>query len=123
MSMFSQHLALATIGAAVSASMSMSAFGQADAPGGSPAAAGKTIADVTHGEVDAYRSACGGFFVPEVWVGDLVRPGHLLGRVLAPIGGEQILEVRAERTGVVMTCRAYPMVHAQELLVRIAVTG
>jgi hypothetical protein len=31
--------------------------------------------------------------------------------------------VRAERTGVVMTVRAYPLVHAEELLVRIAVTG
>jgi uncharacterized protein len=88
-----------------------------------PIGAGRTVADVTHTEVEAHRSACGGFFVPEVWVGDLVRPGHLLGRVLAPIGGEQILEVRAERTGVVMTVRAYPLVHAEELLVRIAVTG
>ena len=40
----------------------------------------------------------------------------------SPVGGEQLDEVRALCTGVVMTVRAYPMIHAQELLVRVAGT-
>jgi predicted deacylase len=81
-----------------------------------------TMADVTHAEVEVHRADCGGFFVAEVHVGDLVRPGHLLGYLQSPIGGERLSEVRARRVGVVMTMRAYPMVHAQELLVRVAGT-
>jgi len=38
------------------------------------------------------------------------------------LGGERLDEVRAACTGVVMTIRAYPMIHAQELLVRVAGT-
>ncbi len=78
--------------------------------------------DVTHAEVEAHRASCGGFFVAEVRVGDLVKPGHLLGYIQSPIGGERLDEVRAACTGVVMTIRAYPMIHAQELLVRVAGT-
>lgn len=80
-----------------------------------------TVADVTHADIETHRASCGGFFVPEVRVGDRVRPGHLLGYLQSPIGGERLNEVRAGRRGVVMTLRANPLVHAQELLVRIAV--
>ena len=81
-----------------------------------------TIADVTRSEVETHRADHGGFFVPEVRVGVNVEPGHLLGYVQAPIGGDRLSEVRAQRSGVVMTVRAWPMVHAQELLVRVAGT-
>jgi predicted deacylase len=84
---------------------------------------GETIADVTHTEIDTYRAACGGFFVPEVRVGDMVSPGHLLGYLQGPVGGDRLAEIRALRSGVVMTLRAYPMVHAQELLTRVASTA
>jgi len=80
------------------------------------------IADVTHAQVEIHRAAVGGFFVPEVKVGQRVRTGHLLGHLQSPISGEHLSEIRAGRDGVVMTLRAYPMVHAQELLVRIAGT-
>jgi len=80
----------------------------------------RIMADVTHAEVETHRASCGGFFVAEVRVGDSVKPGHLLGYIQSPIGGERLDEVRAGRTGIVMTVRAYPMIHAQELLVRVA---
>lgn len=83
-------------------------------------AEGHTLADVTHAEVETHRSLSGGFFVPEVRVGDRVEAGHLLGRVHNPVGGEHLGEVRAGRRGVVLTVRAYPLVHSQELLVRVA---
>ncbi|MEL6349264.1 MAG: succinylglutamate desuccinylase/aspartoacylase family protein [Myxococcota bacterium] len=81
-----------------------------------------TIADVSHAGVEAHRAPCGGFFVPEVRVGDRVGPGHLLGYIQAPVGGERLTEIRAGRRGVVMTLRATPLVHSQELLVRVAST-
>jgi len=81
-----------------------------------------TLADVTHNEVETHRAPCGGFFVPEVKVGQRVRAGHLLGYLQSPIGGDRLGEVRASRAGVVLSLRAYPMVHSQELLVRVAWT-
>ena len=76
--------------------------------------------EVTKREIEVHRAACGAFFVPEVRVGEQVQKGRLLGYLQSPIGGERIYEVRAERRGIVMTLRANPLVHAQELLVRIA---
>ena len=89
----------------------------------SDAGKGEIVADVTRSQVETHRAPYGGFFVPEVRVGTRVKAGHLLGRLQLPIGGERIGEVRAQRSGVVMTVRAWPMVHAQELLVRVAETS
>ena len=83
---------------------------------------GTTVADVTRADIESHRAPCCGFFVPEVRVGHPVKPGHLLGYLQAPIGGDRLGELRAQRAGVVMTVRAWPMVHAQELLVRVAHT-
>jgi predicted deacylase len=71
-------------------------------------------------QVQDYRSLSGGFFVPEVRTGERVAPGQLLGVVRSPLGGEPIEDVRASRAGIVLALRVYPMVHAQELLVRVA---
>lgn len=79
-----------------------------------------TIADVTHSQVETHRAEVGGFFVPDVKVGQLVKAGHLLGHLQAPVGGEHLAEIRSGRNGIVMSLRAYPMVHSQELLVRVA---
>ena len=79
-----------------------------------------TVADVAHADIDTHRAPCGGFFISEVRVGDNVKGGHLLGYLQAPVGGDRLGEIRAEHNGVVMTLRANPLVHAQELLVRVA---
>jgi predicted deacylase len=55
-----------------------------------------------------------------VRAGDRVKPGHLLGKVTEVIGGNLLEEIRADRTGIVVTLRTYPIVHARELLVRVA---
>ncbi|MBM75454.1 MAG: hypothetical protein CMK59_08625 [Proteobacteria bacterium] len=78
--------------------------------------------DISSENISSYRADVGGFFVPEVRVGQKVQSGHLLGYIGAPIGGDRLDEIRAQRKGVVMTLRANPMVHAQELLIRIAET-
>jgi predicted deacylase len=82
----------------------------------------ETVADVTRAHIGVHRAPTGGFFVPEVRVGARVKPGHLLGYLQMPIGGDRIGELRARRGGVVVTVRAWPMVYAQELLVRVAGT-
>ncbi|MFN7147358.1 MAG: hypothetical protein ACK4YP_26555, partial [Myxococcota bacterium] len=60
------------------------------------------------------------FFVPEVHTGERVVPGKLLGVVRSPLGGEPVEDIRATKAGMVLALRVYPMVHAQELVVRIA---
>lgn len=72
------------------------------------------------GETRQYRSGSGGFFVPEVRAGDRVAPRQLLGWVRQPIGGEPIEAVHAEKSGIVLGIRVYPLVLARELLVRVA---
>ncbi len=76
--------------------------------------------DTTRQGVRYHYSDVGGFWVPEVRVGDRVAPGHLLGAVTEVVGGQRVEAVRAERAGIVMSMRAYPVVHARELLVRVA---
>lgn len=71
-------------------------------------------------EVRDYRSNAGGFFVPEVRPGERVPTGKLLGLIRAPLGGEPIESITASRPGMVIATRVYPLVHAQELVVRIA---
>jgi len=79
---------------------------------------GSASHDTDH--VQDYRSMAGGFFVPEVQTGERVVVGKLLGLVRNPLGGEPIEEIRAQKAGMVLAVRVYPMVHAQELVVRIA---
>lgn len=80
--------------------------------------AGTTSVDTD--QVKDYRSMAGGFFVPEVHTGERVVPGKLLGVVRSPLGGEPVEDIRATKAGMVLALRVYPMVHAQELVVRIA---
>ncbi len=93
----------------------MASMGMSSAP-----APGPLSLEVGDAQVRSHRSSTGGFFVPEVTVGQHVAAGDLLGRVVAPVGGEPLEDVRATRGGVVVTLRLYPMVHAQELLLRVA---
>ncbi len=74
-------------------------------------------------EVREYRSGAGGFFVPEVRPGDRIVGGALLGLVRSPMGGDPLETLHASRSGVVLAVRTYPMVHARELVVRVAESG
>ena len=81
---------------------------------------GTCLVDTTSQGVSYHYSSMGGFWVPEKKVGDRVAPGHVLGSLIEAIGGRQLEQVRADRAGVVVTVRRYPVVHARELLVRVA---
>jgi predicted deacylase len=84
---------------------------------------GTCLVDTTSQGVSYHYSSLGGFWVPEKQAGDKVAPGHVLGSVIEAIGGRQLEQVRATRPGVVVTVRRYPVVHARELLVRVAEDG
>lgn len=71
-------------------------------------------------EVHDHRTTVGGFFVPELRPGDKVRAGQLLGTVRAPLGGTGLEEIVSGAAGVVLAVRVYPVVHARELVVRVA---
>lgn len=81
---------------------------------------GSCLVDTTRQGVSYHYSGLGGFWVPEKRAGDRVAPGHVLGSVTEAIGGRQLEQVRADREGVVVTVRRYPVIHARELLVRVA---
>ena len=95
-------------------------LGQVGAIGEGMVDPGETLVDTTRQGVGYHYSMCGGFWVPEVSCGESVGPGHLLGAVVEVVGGRRLEEVRATRKGVVVTMRRYPVVHARELLVRVA---
>lgn len=78
---------------------------------------------VVTADVQEYRSGVGGFFVPEVRSGERVGAGKLLGLVRSPVGGDPLESVHAHRGGTVLAVRCYPVVHARELLVRVAESG
>jgi hypothetical protein len=75
---------------------------------------------VVTSEVHDHRTVAGGFVVPEVRPGDRVHPGQLLGVVRAPLGGAVVEEIACGGPGTVLAVRVYPVVHARELVVRIA---
>jgi predicted deacylase len=60
-----------------------------------------------------------GLFVPAVAHWNAVRKGDLLGRVVAPLRGEVLSEVRSPVDGVLFTLREYPLVYEGSLLARI----
>jgi len=64
-----------------------------------------------------------GIFVPatEHWME--VGRGDLLGRIVSPLQGEALGEVRSPVAGVVFTLREYPLVYEGSLLARIMRTG
>ena len=76
--------------------------------------------EIFNSQIHTFRASSGGFFVPDIRVGDSVNVGHTLGHLQSPIGGERLESLRSEGEGVVVTVRANPMVHAHELLVRLA---
>ena len=76
--------------------------------------------EIENADVESIRADCGGFFIPEVRVGDEITKGKVLGVITSPIGGARLIEYRSEYDGVVLSVRANPMIYSQELLIRIA---
>jgi len=86
-----------------------------------PLARAPLVADDSN--VHYLNAEVSGMFVPatEHWMA--VGRGELLGRIVSPLQGEPLCEVRSPVDGVVFTLREYPLVYEGSLLARIMRTG
>jgi predicted deacylase len=75
------------------------------------------IAD--EGNVHYLNAETSGLFVPCVEHWSAVRSGELLGRIVSPLRGDTLSEVRAPRAGLLFTLREYPLVYEGSLLARL----
>lgn len=60
-----------------------------------------------------------GMFVPTTEHWNAVREGELLGRIVSPLRGDVLSEVRSPVCGVLFTLREYPLVYEGSRLARI----
>jgi hypothetical protein len=71
------------------------------------------------GNVHYLNAEVSGLFVPNAAHWMAVGPGQRLGRILSPLGGEALAEVRSPVEGILFTLREYPLVYEGSLLARI----
>lgn len=70
-------------------------------------------------EVGYLNSDAAGIYLPSAKIGDIVKSGDVLGRVLNPLTGDVEQLVQAPIDGMVFTRREYPVVYSGSLLGRI----
>ena len=63
-----------------------------------------------------------GLFLAAVVNGQRVAPNELLGRIVSPLEGNTLAEIRSPTEGMVFTLRQYPLVYEGSLLARVAAT-
>jgi predicted deacylase len=74
------------------------------------------------GNVHYLNAEVSGLFVPSAAHWMAVGQGQLLGRIVSPLRGEVLAEVRSPVEGVLFTLREYPLVYEGSLLARIMET-
>jgi predicted deacylase len=74
------------------------------------------------GNVHYLNAEVSGLFVPSAAHWMAVGEGQLLGRIVSPLRGEVLAEVRSPVEGVLFTLREYPLVYEGSLLARIMET-
>lgn len=79
----------------------------------------KNPIECNEGEVSYVNSPASGLFLPDVehWIG--VEQGELLGRIVQPLTGDVVAEIRSPGAGTVFTLREYPVVMEGSLLARV----
>ena len=70
-------------------------------------------------DVSYLNASASGLFVPEVKHGAFVSKGDLVGRIVDPLEGKVLDEVRAPQGGMLFTIRDYPIVDEGSLMGRI----
>lgn len=71
------------------------------------------------GNVHYLNAEVSGLFVPNAAHWMAVGRGQRLGRIVSPLGGEPLAEVRSPVEGILFTLREYPLVYEGSLLARI----
>jgi len=70
-------------------------------------------------DVNYLNATSSGLFVPEVSYGARLKKGDLIGKIVCPLKGEVLDEVRAPQGGMLFTIRDYPIVDEGSLMGRI----
>lgn len=70
-------------------------------------------------DVSYLNASASGLFVPEVKHGAMLSEGDLIGKIVDPLCGKVLDEVRAPRAGLLFTIRDYPIVDEGSLMGRI----
>lgn len=70
-------------------------------------------------DVSYLNASASGLFVPEVNHGTRLKTGELIGRIVDPLSGTVLDEVRAPQAGMLFTIRDYPIVDEGSLMGRI----
>ena len=70
-------------------------------------------------DVSYLNATASGLFVPEVKHGARLSEGELIGKIVDPLGGKVLDEVRAPQGGMLFTIRDYPIVDEGSLMGRI----
>lgn len=73
----------------------------------------------TDGEVGFVNADYPGIFVPTVAHLDTVKEGQIIGRILNPLMGSMLEELKAPMDGLVFTLREYPVVSCGSLIARV----
>jgi predicted deacylase len=71
------------------------------------------------GNVHYVNAEVSGLFVPDAAHWMAVGRGQRLGRIVSPLGGEALAEVRSPVEGLLFTLREYPLVYEGSLLARV----
>ncbi len=71
------------------------------------------------GDVSYLNASASGLFVPEVLHGAMLKKGQLIGKIVDPLCGKVLDEVRAPQGGMLFTIRDYPIVDEGSLMGRI----
>lgn len=71
------------------------------------------------GDICYLNASAGGIFIPSVQHGAMLEQGDLVGRIVDPLAGSVLDEVRAPMAGMLFTIRDYPVVDEGSLMGRI----
>jgi len=86
---------------------------------GETAAVHKPMISRNPDDVSYLNASASGLFVPEVSHGEMLSKGDLIGRIVDPLCGKVLDEVRAPQGGMLFTIRDYPIVDEGSLMGRI----
>ena len=73
----------------------------------------------TNGTVDFINASASGVFIPLIKQSNHAEAGQVIGRIVDPLHGTVLQDVRLEKPGFVFTIRAYPVVYEGSLLARV----
>ncbi len=78
------------------------------------------VAYDANGEDVCYLNApCSGIYIKEKPHGSLVKEGELVGKIINPLSGEVMADIKAPENGMIFTVREYPVVEEGSLMGRI----